>query len=229
MNILYIAHFIEGSGWSKAAINNVYALLSTGANVICRNIKLTNEQFEIPDEIVTCLQKEIEDIDVCIQHVLPHHLVATQLFKKNIACYCGESNTTKPSTWFNNLKLMDEVWVPCEDNKNNLETDGIKNVKCIPYAVDMNKYSINHQKINIGTYGNFKFYTICDLNDRKNLESIVRCFHSEFKKYEQVELIIKIHSKNTPEDVLKNIVTSKINTIKESLRIYQNNLKFYYY
>ena len=73
MNILYIGHFTEGSGWSKAAINNVLALDMQGHNVIGRNIRLTSTDI-LDETIAPIFTKPLKDIDVCIQHVLPHHL-----------------------------------------------------------------------------------------------------------------------------------------------------------
>lgn len=222
MNILYIGHFNEGSGWSHAAINNVLALNTVGQNVICRNIKLTNSNKLTNEKVIECLSKPIKDIDVCIQHVLPHHFVGTSMFK-NIAYYDGEINTIKHLPWFYSLSLADSVWVACQTNKTNLDKDGLKNVEVIPHCFNLAKYDTEKTvEINTGTRGHFKFYTISDLNDRKNLESIIRCFHSEFKSYEPVELVLKLNQINVPANVTRNVIAEKINNIKQRLRIYQD-------
>ena len=57
MKILYIGHYKEGSGWSNAAINNILALDSIGIDVVCRNIKLTNSENEVPERIKELEQK----------------------------------------------------------------------------------------------------------------------------------------------------------------------------
>ncbi len=227
MNILYIGHFTEGSGWSKAATNNVLALDMQGHNVVGRNIRLTNA--DILDETITPIfAKPLENIDVCIQHVLPHHLCGTSLFNKNIAYYdAGESNTIKHTNWINSLQLMDEVWCPCSQVKNNLVKDGLNNVKIVPHGFDISKYSYQDRvDMNLGTLGYFKFYTVIDMNDRKNIDSTIRCFHSEFKTYEPVELVIKVHQKHTPEDVTRGLMVEKINNIKKQMRIYNDISKY---
>ena len=45
MKVLYIGHYKEDSGWSRAAINNILALDAAGVNVVCRDIKLTNKPY----------------------------------------------------------------------------------------------------------------------------------------------------------------------------------------
>ena len=220
MRILYIAHFLEGGGWSHAAISNVKALKSVGADVVCRNIKLSAGHHEVPSEVSDGFQREVEDIDVCVQHVLPHHVAGSDLFKKNVACCVTESNTLKHLNWLQSLKQVDEVWVPCETNKTNLEKDGIEKVRTIPYPFDVSSYKKVKGSMNVGIDDNFKFYTIVDTSDRKNLESIIRCFHSEFRTYEPVELIIKTHSKTVPSNVVQQQVGQLIQSIKESLRMY---------
>lgn len=225
MKILYIGHLHEGTGWSKAALNNVTALIDAGQDVTCRSIKLTNNQNTLPDIVEHSTKKEIKDIDVCIQHVLPHHLVATTLFKKNIAFFEAETSSIKHLSWYYNLRLMDEVWVPCTHNKNVLLNDGIEEdkVKIIPHTFNIEEYkTIQDLKMSIGTQGFFKFYTISDLNDRKNIDSIIRCFHSEFRSYEPVELVLKISSNSVPKDVTQNILAKKIKDVKEKLRIHKD-------
>lgn len=70
MNILYIGHYREGTGWAKAAIDYILALDSIGVNVVCRNLPLTNNNKPVPERISELEQKSVENIDYCIQHVL---------------------------------------------------------------------------------------------------------------------------------------------------------------
>ena len=68
MKILYIGHFREAGGWSNAAIDFSLALDSVGIDVVCRDIKLTNKQSEVPDRIKELEQKTIDNVDYCIQN-----------------------------------------------------------------------------------------------------------------------------------------------------------------
>lgn len=222
MKVLYIGHYKEASGWSRAAIDLISAMDSVGIDVACRNIKLTPKKAELPNKILELENKPLSDIDVCIQHVLPHHIVGTSKFKKNIACYIGESNTLKYNNWLSSLQLVDEVWLPNKDLMDNLSKDGIKSVKYVPYTFDLSRYGNKiSSRINFGAKNNtFKFYYIADLNERKNIESVIKCFHSEFHRYEPVSLILKVKKFGVDPIELQKHVGNICDSIKKTLRIY---------
>lgn len=224
MKVLYIGHYKENSGWSKAAIDLISSIDSAGIDVVCRNIKLTPSNPQISNRILQLEQKDLNNIDYCIQHVLPHHIVGTSKFKKNISYYVAESNTLRYNNWHSSLKLVDEIWVPNHDQLNNMRLDGFDNVKYIPHAFDLSKYSVKQRgKINFGNKDStFKFYYIADLNERKNIESVIRCFHSEFDRYEPVSLVIKIKKFGMNPQDLQNHVRNIANSIKSTMRIYKN-------
>jgi glycosyltransferase involved in cell wall biosynthesis len=224
MKILYIGHYNEGSGWSKAAIDYILALDSIGIDVVCRNIKLTPNYFDIPEKIKELESKPLTGIDYCVQHVLPHHLVGTKKFKKNIAFFVTESNTTKNTSWYQYLTQMDEVWVPNQTNKEVLLRDGIKKINVIPHTFDINKYSAQLNKLNLYSASNkFKFYYIGDLNDRKNIASIVKAYNSEFINGEDVCLVLKVKKHGVNPQVLHDSFMKFTDQIKSSLRIHKDN------
>lgn len=222
MKILYIGHYKENSGWSQAAMGLIQAIDSIGIDVVCRNIKLTNKSFNLPDRILKLENKDTNGVDICIQHLLPHHLVGTSKFKKNIAYYVGESTTLKYNNWKSSLNMMDEIWVPNNTQLNNMQNDGFKNLHYIPHAFDLSGYSkLQTSKINFGEKNStFKFYCIVDLNERKNIESIIKCFHSEFYTHEPVSLILKVKKFGVNPIDLQAHVKNICNSIKKTLRIY---------
>jgi glycosyltransferase involved in cell wall biosynthesis len=221
MKVLYIGHYKEGTGWSKAAIDLIHAIDSAGIDIVCRDVKLTPRLSDIPEKIKELESKKIDNIDFCIQHLLPHHLVGTSKFKKNIAYYVGESTTLKYNNWKSSLDLMDEIWVPNHTQLNNMTKDGFKSIRYVPHAFNLDKYSVNDKKINFGQKnGTFKFYYIADINDRKNIESVIKCFHSEFHKYEPVSLVLKIKKFGANPDDLRKQLKNMCNSIKQTLRIY---------
>lgn len=223
MKVLYIGHYKENSGWSRAAIDLILSMDTVGIDVTCRNIKLTSNQFNLPQRILELENKSIQNIDYCIQHVLPHHLVGTNKFKQNIACYIGESTTLKYNNWITNLSIFDQVWIPNHDLINNLKHDGLteNTLKYVPYPSDLSKYVSTDKRIDFKhKNATFKFYYIADLNDRKNIESVIRCFHSEFHKYEQVSLVLKVKKFGVnPQDLNKHVRDICTN-VKKTLRIY---------
>jgi len=224
MKVLYIGHYRESTGWAKAAIDYILAMDSVGIDIACRNVTLTGREGTVPPKILELENKPIDDCEVCIQHVLPHHLIGTGKFKKNIAFFVCESSSIKTIPWFTHLHQMDEVWVPNTQMWDSLIKDGLcvpNSVKVVPHTFDMSAYKKSAAQIQIDeVHSKFKFYYIGDLNARKNLQAILRCFHSEFEPSEQVALVLKVKKfGHTPEQV-SEIVTNMSASIKQSLRMF---------
>jgi len=223
MKLLYIGHYKEQSGWSKAATDMINAASTTDMDIVCRSIKLTNTESKINPRISILEDKNLDGIDYCIQHVLPHHITKTDKFKKNIAYFVHELDTIKYHPWYQNLELVDEIWVPNQDAKNNLANDGLdeNKIKILHHAFDMSQYEDNKKRI-IFDHKNhtFKFYFICDLDDRKNLETIVRCFHSEFHCSEPVSLVLKVKRSGLNPQDLRSGMMKFCDEIKKNMRLY---------
>lgn len=225
MKVLYIGHYKESSGWSYAAINYILALDSIGIDVVCRNVKLTNIESEIPHRIKELENKSLSNITHCIQHVLPHHLIGTSKFKKNVAYFVNESYPVKNCSWYDNLQQVDEVWVPNRTNEIDIKDSATIDIKTrvVPHTFDLSIYTKEYPKINFDLYNNrFKFYTIADINDRKNLASIIRSFYSEFSNDEPVALILKLKKYGLHQNQLAHYVKNWANEIKQKMRIYKN-------
>jgi len=228
MKVLYIGHYREFGGWSDAAIGHMLAMDTVGIDVVARNIPLTQSPREdIPKKIEQFEGKSLEDCDVCIQHVLPHHLIGTSGFKKNIALLESESLSIKDNAWFNYLQQMDEVWVPNSDLKNILTKDGLfedsERIKTVPHTCDLRKYKAPTKPVSIeGLDDKFKFYYIGDMNDRKNLRSLVRCFHSEFDRSEPVGLVLKLWKFGHSPQQVRELAVNMCNQVKQELRMYKS-------
>ena len=222
MKVLYIGHYKENGGWSQAATDQILALDSVGVDVACRNVTLTQDKENVHPKILELEQKDSYGCDVCIQHVLPHHLIGTDKFKKNISFLELESTSIKNLAWFNHLQQMSEIWVPNQDLLDSLQEDEIGvPIKLVHHTFDMNKYTQKYPSLNVPeALGKFKFYYMGDLNDRKNIESIITCFHSEFDKSENATLVVKVKkfAKNPEEN--KSIIDNILGNIKNSFRMY---------
>lgn len=225
MKLLYIGHYKENSGWSRAASDLIKAIQTTDIDVVCRDIKLTDVEPELSKDIIELEKKDLNNIDYCIQHILPHHIVGTQKFKKNIGYFVSETDSIGIHHWSNNLSLLDEIWVPNQDSKNNLVNDGFdeKRLRVIPHAFDLTKYIDSKSRINFHNKNYvFKFYFICEIDDRKNIESIIRCFHSEFSSGEPVILVLKIKKNGVDSKLLRSEIGKICDKVKTELRIHQN-------
>ena len=225
MKVLYLAHYKEGTGWSRAAIDYIMALDSVGVDVVCRNIKLTNRIGEVPDRVLELEKKSFDGCTVCIQHILPHHLVGTRHFDKNIAYFVSESTSIKTTPWFPQLQQMDEVWVPNSDLQNGLTKDKLfddsNRIRLVPHTFDLDQYVKSYRQIFIESIDHkFKFYFIGEFNDRKNLGAIIRSFHSEFDRSEPVALILKVKRYGFSPKQLTSKVEQLCTEIKKKMRMY---------
>jgi hypothetical protein len=226
MKVLYIGHYKEGTGWAKAAQGMINALDQADIEVVCRNITLTTDK-EIPDRIIELEKNDTNNIDICIQHVLPHFLVGSNKFTKNIAIVELESTNIKENEWITNLRLMEEVWVPCKSNEESLRDAGIENVKVVPHAFDISKYNKETEdKLDFTKYGidsSYKFYTIADINRRKNIESIIRTYYNTFYPYEDVSLILKVRKVGYDSRTLFSVVDKISSQVRSDMGIYEND------
>ena len=221
MRILYLGHYKEFGGWSQAATDNILALDSVGVDVVCRNVTLTQDKQDVHPRILELEKKDSKGCDICIQHVLPHHYVGSDEFKKTIAFMETETLNIKHLNWFYQMDLMDEVWVANETSKQCLESHKITPpVKVVHHTCDVSKYNKRYSEISIPQMENtFKFYYVGDFNDRKNLESIVTCFHSEFEEHENVSLALKFNKFGLNPQELNAKVVDYLTEIKKKLRI----------
>src|SRR5690606_10736656 len=212
MKLLYLGHFRENSGWSKAALDLALACDSVGIDIVCRSIKINNVKPDLPEKFLELESKSLDGVTHCIQHVLPHYMSYSSKVKC-ISYYVAETSSQKYSSWYTKLRQMDEIWVPNSTLSKNLEKDSIKN-KVIPHAVDITKFETN-KILNLGS--GFKFYSIIDFNKRKNLIALLRAFHTEFHRYEPVQLILKV-----PQWAEKE-VHQMCEQVRAGLKLYQQN------
>lgn len=228
MKVLYIGHYKEFGGWSQAATDYILALDKNGVDVVCRNVTLTSDKEDVDSRLLALEKKDSSDCDVCIQHVLPHHLVKYNKLKKNIAFFASESTSIKGLAWLENLKMMDEVWVPNEQLKNSLIEDkvGIP-VKVIPHTFELEKYKRRYGDIKVpNAEGKFKFYYVGDVNKRKNLESILACFYSEFESSEDVALILKVSKFGHDPKMMEELVNNLSTKVQKDVRLYRNSTDY---
>lgn len=198
--VLYIGNYNDNTGWGNASKNNILAMNSAGIDVVPRSITYTNTQSP-KDEIIKELENKSQlNIDACIQHVLPHLYVYNSNFK-NIGYLAVESYDFKDSMWHKHCNIMDEIWVPSNACKESCIRSGVtKPIKIIEHSLDVNKY-YNHNsgnQIDELKY-TFNFVFIGEFIERKNIEALLRAFHTEFHPSEPVNLYIKTSKKSLQE------------------------------
>lgn len=225
MKVLFIGHYREGSGWAQAAIDWILALDAAGVDVVCRPVKLNNENPEIPERIRELEAKNIRGCDYCIQNILPHMMDYNGNFKKNIGMFFLETMSMKYTGWPCKLACMDEVWVPNYNQYQACINSNIFNIKIIPCATDISKFKNDYKKYHLPEIldNTFKFYFIGEHIRRKHLAAALVAYYTSFTKYDNVSLIIKSNKSGyTPEQCLEEI-EQNIKAVKNQLRMYDNH------
>lgn len=210
MKVLYIGYYKENSDWGEFARNNILALDQAGVDVACKAIQFTATQT--PTGLQRFENKNIDDCDVCIQHVFPEHMLATSKFKKNIGILSNDFYEINHSAWIEKLDRMDEIWVPSPRSKEILDktTLGDK-TKVVPLAIKTDIYQNSQSSIDGGVENNnkFKFYTI--VNSIESIEQVLRCFHSEFDNTDDTVLLLGVdesHDGSTADAQIEKIKNS---------------------
>lgn len=215
MKIKYIGNFNDGTGWAKASTYNAMALDVAGYDVYCEEIKYNDKNLPIENRINELLLKKTETCDVIIQHVLPHDYVYYG-GSKNIGFIELETLNLSSVLWLKKINLMDEIIVPNLSSKECLIRSGIieSKIKIMHHLFNFNK-TINYPKTaDIAELnGKFNFVFVGEFSKRKNLEALVRAFHSEFEPSEPVNLYIKTNESlekitNFCEEVRKRLKIS---------------------
>lgn len=195
MKIAYLANYLDSSGYSQAARENILALDSIRAIVVPRAVRMTQNSSQIPERILELEKQDLNGVNVVIQHNLPDNF-AYKSGVLNIGMFAYETDSFDNSNWKRNLELMDKVVVHCNSQKDAvLKTCGEqvhKKTYVLPHALNLKKADINVPLLNFGLNKNTKkFYTIAEYNHRKNFSALIAAFYTAFDYEDNVALIIK--------------------------------------
>lgn len=222
MKLAYLSVFRDGTGYSNQAVHNMLAMEAGRIDVVARAIRLSNSQNkELSKKVEHLENKTTEGVDVVIQHILPH-LFEYKQGVRNIGMFCWETTHFGKSNWKNCCNMMDEIWVPSIQNAQAAkESDVTVPIKIFPCACDTTRFDNPPSPFKIPQLKDkCVFYTIGEINRRKNIVAILRAFYSAFSLRDDVALVIKANvAGQTPEEVTETI-KSTIEDIKKSLHIY---------
>ena len=218
MKVLYIGNYKDGTGWGNACIGNILAMDSVGIDVVPRAISFEQVDKDYPERIKQleqkfCKKSDNLNCDAVIQHTLPH-LYCYKKGYKNIGFFATESDSFEPSAWQYYANIMDEIWVPSEQNLEAAKKSGVKvPIKVVPHSLDISQYTdVQGAKIQEMQHF-FTFGFIGEFVERKNLRDLVRAFHAEFDTRDPVNLFIKTSKTNV--EAVQNFCTN----IRRGLKI----------
>ena len=207
MKVLYIGNYKDGTGWANACAGNMLAMDSVGIEVVPRAITFEQEDKDYPQRIKELETKHSKksdnhDCDVVVQHTLPH-LYSYDSNYKNVGFLDTESSDFAMSGWQYSCNIMDEIWVPSQQNADAAKRSGVTvPIKIVPHSIDISEYTkVDGAKIQ-EMQNEFTFGFVGEFIERKNIKAFIQAFHMTFDPKEPVNMFIKT-SKASLEAVQK--------------------------
>lgn len=223
--MLWLGVYRDGTGWAESAIRYILALDTAGVDVVCRPIRLNDAQVPIPERILELEARPSRGCDVVIQHILPHMMDYNGRFALNVGLYFSETDSIAHSAWNDRLNLMD-LAIGCNWQMHEAARASFVTVpyEVVPIPADLSIYDKSHQPLerirHLKEGGNFVFYTIGEMVRRKNLQGLLKAFHTEFAPEEPVSLVIKTSRPGMPPHETRKHMEVFCAEIKQGLKLY---------
>jgi len=217
VKILVAGPYRDGTGYSKALREYIMALITAGADVVCRPIKMSNGSTDIEPIIVASENKNLNNVDVFFQCNLPHTFERKEGIL-NVGSFFWETSHFRHSNWARKMDLIDIIIVPTSSNVTACEQSGVESSKInkINVPCDISKYNKDYGKIDSDLFKNkFIFYTIGEFRKRKNFEDLLKAYYTFFTSRDNVLLVIKSSASGSDEQQL-NAISSFVDTVRKS-------------
>jgi glycosyltransferase involved in cell wall biosynthesis len=197
------------------------ALDMVGVDVVSRTVKLNDNNPTIPDKILEFEDKNLNNVDFVVQHILPHHYQWTNKCP-NIGFYLNDmSSLFNNRYWSDKIALMDAMWYPNKNSRDCCINYFNNRTKIIPHPCDVSIYDKKLDKTNLGHHnGNYIFYFIGELISRKNIKQLIQAFNTEFSNDEPVSLLLKVNKSGINSDTIMDILSKEINIVKNGLKLH---------
>ena len=201
MNGLFIAPYRQNDGWGFAAADYLEAINTQIKNLSARPIYYVNNYVsKVNDTVLNCENKSFDNYDIVFQKCLPHSMTIDKSIKKNVGITMLETNDISKSVSVLNMNGMDEICVPSNQEAKTLKKSGVTtNIKVISQPINVEMFKKNRDtKINFNSLVDktFKFYTIGEYVERKNLFDLIAAFRLAFSNLDNVSLIIKTNAQS---------------------------------
>lgn len=221
MNILFIGPYHQMDIWGEASYRHLKLLYSIkDVNLVCRQLNFNNVKREKEQWIEELEIKTEKKYDRIIQFCLPQYYVSSP---NSIGMVIIEPYILKDKKWLRSLNIMPEIIVSSELEKISLVNAGIKSkIYVIPPMIEEFICLKSPPIKELGK--SYIFYWIGEYNNRTNYKTIIRAFHSEFNRFDNVHLAMYFICEPT-EELVKQIY-NEIYTIKTDLNNYNNNCSY---
>jgi len=180
------------SGFARVARGYIRGLIDNGVKVFFEPLDTVLDSVEpVPDEAINSLFTERGDM------YMPQITWGqAPYFIKNSGTYkighCEFEATEAPEVWIKYCNMMDELWVPTEWDRKKFVKAGVNTPIYVIYqGIDPDYFHPDYASMVTDAKETFKFLVNAAWFPRKNLHNLIVAFQSEFRRGEDVCLIVK--------------------------------------
>jgi glycosyltransferase involved in cell wall biosynthesis len=222
--ILFIGNITDGTGYSNASREYLSAIDHSNIDVAYRNVRFSHNFQELSERHKELERKDSSDATILITNLLPNMYDYDGRFAINVGIFSSETADI-PYEWVRSLRVMDQVWVPNKQMERMLKAKyGFKTpVHIVPFPLSPDKFleneneKINNARLYKQTNPRFSFLHIGEFVARKNYETLITAYLSEFSPFDNTCLTIKTHLDNATNEQVKAKIDDLVNHIKKSL------------
>lgn len=226
MNALFIGPYRQNDGWGAATRDYIKAIATQIKNITIRPIYLASNVIDsLDNDLLAYENSRYSHYDIVFQKALPQCLVPQNLTKKNVGIFTLETNNISHSNSIHLINQMSEICVPSTQEAQSLKISGVKiPIRAISQPLNTEYIKQHIQSNNKLTFDpltsrSFKFYTIGEYIDRKNILDIVLAFNLAFDITDNVSLIIKTSKPGYNPQQSHQLIKKDISQLKQRMNI----------
>ena len=218
MRIAYISGYRDGTGYGNAAVSMIKSLEKTGHEVVPVWITLSKTPFRPVGEIEEMEKRSLDNIDIVIQQCLPDMFVRMRGVK-NIGYFFWETDSFNSAGWKSGCELMDEIWVTTIEQAQACVKSGV-NPSIIRIIDQPKEVKVNTDGVfdfEDDVKNTFKFYTISDYSNKKNINALIHGYLTEFSVHDNVSLVLKTYVSGKQAKESAEYIKNTINELKKQI------------
>lgn len=215
--------YTQNDGWGKAARDYLKAFTLTSHEIRVQPIVLGSVLLQkMPDWVPAPLQDAVPDI--YFQQCLPQFFERFPNIKRHIGSCFTETRHLEQTGWVDRMNEMDELIIATDQEKINLIDSGVtKPIHVVPMPMDFTLLDTTGELDGLAAAirNRFAFYFIGELVDRKNVFDLLTAYWREFRKEDDVVLVIKTSVANNVDPALATAkVQELLHHVKATARMY---------
>jgi glycosyltransferase involved in cell wall biosynthesis len=194
-----------GSGYADETVAVLTGLHQHGVSIRleCTN-KPNDDESILPGSVNNTLEAmkhtPIRLAESIHLHSAPAHDFQPGIYAKHRVGRTMFETDSIPVSWVERCRMMDEIWVPSEFNRQTFSRAGVAEgkIRVMNAGVDTNLFRPGHEPFPLPIYDCFKFLSVFEWTGRKGPDILLRAFLREFKADEGVALVLRSYARPDP-------------------------------